>query len=506
MASTPVHNIVKLKALTNQLKDEEFDAFLSRLWRKTGREQIMHLLCAPLLKPSTTDNDVQSLKDMLGITSQIMLMRNPSENEAVQRTNLGITSLPSVLLSEIASYQTQRSYANLSICCRKFFMDCNPNTLEVVDLFEVPVDAVIHTTFSRVKKMRIHLDHYIPSNLMECRNLKSIEIHGFLNGTRNYLEQLQLLMDAQTSFFSTITELGLSSFHIQQSIPRFVELLGKCSSVERLHLDLIHFGRGRLSAGQLNQCCSNLNQLSLISNLPRRGQEVAMLRAWKSRIHTLMVYPAFSDSLDTLPNMSLRNLTRLGLHDASFATVNRFMDLARNLSEIYFVPHSVERRDRQMTDHQMEMFVRQFIVDFPKMEYLYISALRSLEMICNAINYGLYRTKNTQRDLMEIGLVVDCSVITDATDFVCNINRILSALAASKIKESILSVEASSAGAFEYGSNGLAVAIDDMISTTGGQQLKRTRERFIIGNTIREQALHRHWWEDIPGELEIRTM
>ena len=504
MASTPVHNIVKLKALTNQLKDEEFDAFLSRLWRKTGREQIMHLLCAPLLKPSTTDNDVQSLKDMLGITTQIMLLRNPSINEAVERTNLGITSLPSVLLSEIASYQTQRSYANLSICCRKFFVDCNPNTLEVVDLFEVPVDAVIHTKFSRVKKMRIRLDHYIPPNLMECRDLKSIEICG-LNLPFGMVS-LQELMDTQSSFFSTITELGLTAFSIRRSTAIFVEILGKCSSVERLHLESIHLGSVRLSAGQLNQCCPNLNHLTLIGNIPRRGQEVAMLRAWKSRIQTLMVEPGLADSLDTLPNMTLGNLTKLGLHDASFATVNRFMELAPNLSAIYFVPHSEERRDSQMTDHQMEMFVRQFIVDFPKMEYLYISTLRSLERICNAINYGLYRTKNTPRYQMEIGLVVDCSVITDATDFVCNINRVLSALAASKIEEWILSVEASSTGAFEYGSNGLGAAIDDMISSTGGQELKRTRERFIIGNTIREQALHHHWWDDIPVELEIRTM
>ena len=509
MASTPIRNIVKLKAQTNQLKDEEFDAFLSRLWRKEGRKQIMHLLCAPLLKPSPTGDDVESLKDMLGITSQIIMMRDSPQNAPFDRNNPGITSLPSAIIGEIASYQTQRSYANLSICCRKFFIDCNPNTLELVDLRRVPVDAVIHTKCTRVKKMRIHIEHYIPPNLMECRSLKSIVLYGFSNATWGSMQPLQRLMDAQPLFFSTITELGLNSFSVAQSIPRFVELLERCSSVERLHLVLLHFGDDRLSAEQLNRACPNLNHLSLVGNVANvasRGQEIAVLRAWHSRVDTFMVFPAVSDSLDALPNIEWANLRKLGLHDASFATTNRFMDLASNLNQIYFVPHSRARRDSQMTDHQMEMFVRQFIVDLPKMKYLYVSTLRSLERICNAINYGLYCTKNTTRNQMEIGLVVDCSVITDATDFVWNINRVLSGLAASKIGEWILSVEASSTGAFEYRSNGLGAAINDMISTTGGQLLKRTRERFIIGNTIREQALHHHWWDDTPTKLGIQIM
>ena len=41
MVSTPVRNVVKSKALTNQLNEEKFDAFLSRLLREEGREQIM---------------------------------------------------------------------------------------------------------------------------------------------------------------------------------------------------------------------------------------------------------------------------------------------------------------------------------------------------------------------------------------------------------------------------------------------------------------------------------
>ena len=137
----------------------------------------------------------------------------------------------------------------------------------MVDLFEVPVGAEIHTKFSRVKKMSLHLDHYIPSNLMECRDLKSIEICG-LNLAFSMVS-IQELMDTQSSFFSTITELGLTAFSIRRSTALFVEILEKCSSIERLHLDLIHFDRSRLSAGQLNHCCPNLNHLTLIGNVPR---------------------------------------------------------------------------------------------------------------------------------------------------------------------------------------------------------------------------------------------
>ena len=66
---------------------------------------------------------------------------------------------------------------------------------------------------------------------------------------------------------------------------------------------------------------------------------------------------------------------------------------------------------------------------------------------------------------MEIGLLVNSSLITDSTDFVCSISQAVNALAVSKTEDWIVTVEANPFQGFYYQSEsgGLGVAVDDTV-------------------------------------------
>merc|ERR1712173_10553 len=99
---------------------------------------------------------------------------------------------------------------------------------------------------------------------------------------------------------------------------------------------------------------------------------------------------------------------------------------------------------------------------------------------------------------LEIGLMVSHREITDSTDFMCNITRIVTVLNLSDIKEWIVNVEAYKwSGHFQYESNGLGAAIVDFLSTAGDfgvHLMERTRYRFIIGNRGCRMIPHHQKW------------
>ena len=76
MASTSrLVTALKFKNLNSQLTDEEFNCFVSKLWRAIGREELVQLLSTSSLKSS----DQTPLNIMSGITSDIIRNRNTKD-------------------------------------------------------------------------------------------------------------------------------------------------------------------------------------------------------------------------------------------------------------------------------------------------------------------------------------------------------------------------------------------------------------------------------------------
>ena len=70
-----------------------------------------------------------------------------------------------------------------------------------------------------------------------------------------------------------------------------------------------------------------------------------------------------------------------------------------------------------------------------------ISTRGHFERICNAIHHELFRTQHLKRERLEIGLLINCTEITDMADFVCNISRILLPLNGSNTEQWMVTLE-----------------------------------------------------------------
>ena len=105
--------VLRIRTLIAELSELEFSAFMSRIWRVFGREQILSLLFNPLLKQQSSSGVNQNadvnidnapsnrLTEISRIASDIIRNRETKSNP---RTKPNITNIPSPLIREIASF------------------------------------------------------------------------------------------------------------------------------------------------------------------------------------------------------------------------------------------------------------------------------------------------------------------------------------------------------------------------------------------------------------------
>lgn len=249
-----------------------------------------------------------------------------------------------------------------------------------------------------------------------------------------------------------------------------------------------------MNVQRLQECCPKLHELSAI----HCRADVSLARAWHSRMDYMAFYPWNIVAADDLADCDWTKLRKLGVIKMSLSATNRILDTAQKLREIYFIPNTGNPPRTFMAPQDIDTLIRRFIVDYPDLEFLYVSTRGHLEKICSAIHHGLFRTKTRSRNKMEIGLMMDCDEITDGAEFICNLSRIINVLNMSDIREWIVSVEGHHKY-FQFEHNALGAAIDEMVDSVRGfgvRLMEKTQERFIIGNEGCRMTPHRQKWMD----------
>lgn len=431
--------------------------------------------------------------------SSILLQRN--SNDSIQQsnsTNNTLCDLPSQLVGEIASYLTQRAYGRLSQINRKIFIDCHsPNRLNELDLTHA--SSLITVALCENPKFRtVVLSNYPKIKALKLRSGQVCEWSaGSISAYCRRLETLYLQLDTATrdlSQFIKQNECGfpgvlnmaltkISGITIPWNL--FVQFLSLFPNLKSLRLKNVRFSTP-IGPEQLRNPSLNIGQLYL------RGirDEATFLELLGSKLTTLTWSPR--TAINVTAEWPL--LQRLALFAPPRNVMEQFLEKAKRLRLICFIPNFRAERKQPMTDTEIETVTKMLFTDYPSLEFIYLSTRGHFDRICNAIHQGLFRTRNVERKILEIVLHLDCSEIQDLTDFMCNISKILMVLTGSKIKQWTLTLERHK----KYNLKPIAQAIRQVISSYPGMDmhlLQRSSSKLVTGKSM-YTATHRHWWND----------
>ena len=490
---------LKFKTLTEQLTDAEFDQLLSKYRIQIGRENILKLICN-----GSSDSKLIALE---GEILPIMQQRKPKNKMAggskspAPKTH-AITDLPTAMIGEIASHLDQKAYARLSTTNRKMFVDCNcPNRLVALDL-----DLVWDFRFISLETYRhltslefavADIDDFDYRLISRCQGLKTLRICGEHSGD---IAKLRRFIINISGAFSGVTTLALHGFcKSLNGNPLPAELLTQLLNLfpALAHLKLLGtYFLDRLDTALLANCCPLLNRLSLIAT----NRVTSFLNAFGEQLTTLAM--STSASHVVLPNLDHSKLRRLCLYAPSQHTVDEFFKTSKNLEEICFVP--LQRKGdtdvQPMNDLEIKRMTKKLIVDFKSLRFFHISTRGHFENICDSMQKALFCTSSREREFMEIALTVDCREITDFTDFMCSISRIIVGLTQSETEKWILSLHANAHRSFAEDQGSWEKAVSTFmksLKTLNVTLLFAGKWKYAFGS---EECsfldTHHEWWND----------
>ena len=427
---------IKFQLLIKQLDDEEFDTFLSKMWRRYGRDTVLQLLC------SNTGNCGIPQKELIQITSTIITERKPSRRD-LQPTGNSISGAPRHLIGEIASFLDYSDYISFSSTNRKMFVDCNsPNRLTTLNLNEF---CKIHSSFCwrnypKLKCLDLNLVQIATLSVScdglsrYCPKLQTLCIRGKKNETEE--SALNNFINDNVGRCGSITFLGLCNFRGM----RWTESTLKSQQLVRLltgfpaltHLAFLNVdSRDHCDIDQFRSLCPRLHQLSMggVYGLPC----AVLLAAFSSKVKDLRLGSCFRPSLQFPLHYDWSKLQTLRFYNSTKRNIDAILKTAQNVTTIDFRVEMGRNKDR-LSD-EIENVVERFIVDHSSLETFTVSAGSHLERICNAIHRGLLQIQKKKKDSLGIALLdVDCKQIADIKELMCLLSKLLLPLSKSKIK------------------------------------------------------------------------
>ena len=498
--------MLRFKHLSAQLSDSEYDLFVSKLWRRLGKEQFSRALCPASDRRNVQWKVAHMMSPMCEIVSEIISNRKSHRNPCAASN---ITNLPSSLVGEVASYLSQKTYIAFSMTNRKILIDCNsPNRLQKLNLtqiddaedyYQIPVERfnhikIVHFKLARIEQLQIR-------NGEAFRGCNQVETM-IIEGRDSTSQDIDLLINDSSRCFATVRSLSLYGFMGRYSLsPRkLIQILSKFKTLEHLKLcgvrGLTSFGTSDLqSLSDLQSAFPRIVELGVIG-----CPLLTFLPSLSPKLHTLFIS---GPSLPHLGDYDLSQLERLGVIAAVMPEVHSAMLNIKTLREIAWIPTTGPgplRQSPHLEAEDVEDIIKRIIIEQPSLEYLYVSTRGHLEAICNGIYRGLFMTKKRQREQMEIALCVDVREISDKEEFLCGISKIIQVLGLCDIEDWLICVDAHCGVRPVRGEtndlDSMEISLKDYVQSCPGTVMlrKATKNGFIIGNGSRMER-HTMWWQ-----------
>ena len=495
-SATPLVSVLKFKSLNARLTDTEFSAFISRMWKIVGREEILKLLCTlfsrQLNNADVVNNQKPNLLDaMTTMTSDIIRHRDTISNP---RTKLDINNMPSCLVGTIASFLNSLEYISFSMTNRKVYVDCNsPNRLQQLSLQRVTdYSAVPLKNFPQIKCLRFYLKQISEFNEMngqrfgDCKQLESMIIHG----KHSTISDINLLINDSSRCFSSIRSLTLMWFQGSSRLQpdALIEILSKFDKLAHFKLYVVEI-QGNLSSHSLSSVRPEMREFMSLAS----GQIAPALESWKGGIETLTIGEPVGD----IAYYDISTVKRLCFVGLEIAKIDALLNSPNSLREISWIPNYSTPPSPDLNGQEVRTVTKRCIVGHMELEYLFVSTRCHFEEICSGIHDGLYLTKKRKRKQFEIALDVDVREISNSEEFVCGIAKIVNVMSMSNIEQWIICVDAHRESRRQqyFDIKSMTVALNDLRRSLHVQVLfvKGTEVGFVLGNGDKMKR-HSMWW------------
>ena len=494
--------VFKLKNLLSQLNDLEFDAVFTKFLEQFGRQYVVQLMCSPMLLSLLRTEHQDSIDSLTSIVATLLKECSETTTEPSVSVTKRITDLPTSLIGEIGSFLPHESYIKFAQTNRKVFVDCHsPNKLSGLLLVkQTDYSPISLQNYPNLRYLHFRLPHVgsFRSGIAEhCRRLKTLcilidgadgAVTDDVAAENNFLQ----FMITNPSGFNNVTTLIIDKEHkrgdaIQSTL--LMRVLSFFPNVTHLKLSEIGFSSASLLQ-RLPPICPSIHQL-FSSSVPH---EAALLQTSSANLHTLSLFQAEDHTL----NLSLSDwskLRRLCLISPTRNLMDQFLENAKELKEICFVPNVGGASDQPLTAKEVGIVTKQLFTDYPSLEFIYVSTHGYFERICHSIHQGLYHTRKMKRELLEIGLHLDCSEIDDLADFMCSISKLIIALSGSQTKQWMVTLKRHQ----QYDLDPMTTALRELISSYPRLDIKllqQSQSTLVVGNAGCKVLPHRHWWND----------
>ena len=505
MAASPqLLSVLRFKHLSVQLSDSEYDIFVSKLWRRLGKEQFSHALCALHMQKQWAVDRVNvqwDVADMMGSMCDIVSeIRKNRESERNPCTAFDITNLPSSLVGEVASYLSQKSYIALSMTNRKIAVDCNsPNRLQQLNLnrndtfteyTHIPMEQ-----FTQIKAVRFKLEHIAKLQIKSgrafraCNQLQTMIIDG-RNSKQHHID---LFINDLSRCFASIQSLSLCHFGSRDRATldslRFMKMLAKFEALEHLKLFLVN-GTDGVFFDQIQSICPRIT--SFAANGSLRQSISPFLISLCPQLDSLCVDGCSLQNV-SIANCDVSGLKRLCLSALKMPKVRSLLFSNKTLREISWIPNINTTPAPRLKAHDVEDTVKRILIEQPLLEFLYVSTRGHLEAICNGIHRGMFMIKKRKRKQFEIALDVDVREISNAEELLCGITRIIHALGMCNIEEWMICVDAHCRQRFDWDpmEKSLRELVKSCLLTI---TVRGNAKRFIISKDCTKYR-HSKWWQ-----------
>ena len=173
--TSSLSKVIKTSLLLDTLNDTEFHQVLANFVKQCGRSALLAAFFDQFMTKTKRINHTansQHIDKMFNITNSIARKRDKNSNPN-ESNKSNISTVPTAIIGEVASYLPQTDYASFSVTNRSIYLGCNdPKTLKHVDLLKFQQNEDMYGNWTIDKRDTL----YDSIDLSQYPQLTSLEV------------------------------------------------------------------------------------------------------------------------------------------------------------------------------------------------------------------------------------------------------------------------------------------------------------------------------------------
>ena len=428
MASLP--ELIKFRALAEQLEEMEFNEFLGTIVRKCGRSVVLFALSNQF-----SDQAIKADPSILATFIEIIedIIRNRERKPLVQHSNLKIDSFSVTLTGNIVSFLNLWDHADVLKCCRAMYLKVSsPNTVQYLNLKQIADYSVVPIRrYSQIRKLKVNLSQFkdlvFPSNDTVFPRLTEMVIDNQNKSSAD----IDWLMQCSSIRWTNITHLTLRGFSRFETgkFPKgkFLKLLQRFPKLISLCLYGVYC-RSKFTARDDCKWTQLLPDLQIFvdwGTSPDCADSIIRSRANQLKM------ASFSEDRHSIFGSDLRTLVEVGSVSPVYPVVLDVINSSPKLERFY-----IDLRSNCSTDALQ--LVTDVVSKQTNLTQCVIDLLISnLHDICGALERALFEIAEPRNKCIELKLRMMTDTLLSTSEIMFQISRLINQLQVSNFTSDI---------------------------------------------------------------------